>query len=78
LIAGDIDRRRQIFNHRIKKRLHTLVLEGRATQHRNQRAGDCALADTALQRRLVRLLAAEIGFERVVVLLDRLLDSFAR
>ena len=72
---GDVGRRRQVVDDRVEQRLHALVLERRAAQHRHEGAADGALADAALQRLGIRLLAAEIGFERVVVLLDRELDQ---
>ena len=61
LIGGHVERRRQIVDDRVEQRLHALVLEGRAAQHRIERAGQHRLADQPLQRRLVRLVAVEIG-----------------
>src|SRR6185437_13208985 len=68
---GNVGRRREEVHHAIEQRLHALVLEGRATQHRHEGVADRAFADTALQGLDIGLLAAEIGFERGVVLLDR-------
>ena len=73
--GGDVGRRRQVIDHGVEQRLHALVLEGAAAEHRHEEAGDRALADAALQRLLVRLLAVEIGLERGVVVLDRHLDQ---
>ena len=70
LDRGHVDRRRQIVDHRVKQRLHALVLEGRAAQHRIEGARQHRLADHPLQRRLVRLLAFEIGGQHLVVELD--------
>ena len=71
----DVGWRRQVVDNGIEQRLHALVLEGRAAQHRDKGAADRTLADTPLQRRFVGLFAAEIGFERRVILLDRSLDQ---
>ena len=70
-IAGDIGRRRQIRDDGVEQRLHALVLERRAAQHRDEGARYRALADAASQRLGVGLLASEIGLERGIVLLDR-------
>ena len=70
-----VERRRQIIDHRVEQRLHALVLEGRAAQHRIERAGDHGLADQLLQRRLVGHLAFEIGGHGIVIELDRGLDQ---
>src|SRR5665213_1826381 len=67
----NVGRRRQIIDHRIEQRLHTLVLESGAAQDRHEIEGDGALADAFDERRLVRLLAGEIGLERGIVLFDR-------
>ena len=70
LDGGHVDRRRQIVHHRVEQRLHALVLEGRAAQHREERAGQHRLADHALQRRFIGLLAVEVGGEHFVVEFD--------
>ena len=70
-----VERRGQIVDDRVEQRLHALVLERRAAQHRHQLVGERALADAALERRRVRLVAAQIALERVVVELDRGLDQ---
>src|SRR5690606_31793952 len=71
----NIDRRGQIIDDRVEQRLYALVLERRAAQHGEERAVQNRLADKPLQRRLVRLLAVEIGFHRRVVEFDRRLDE---
>ena len=50
-IGGTSSRRRQVVDDRVEQRLHALVLERRAAQHRHQLAGERALADAALERR---------------------------
>ena len=70
LDRGHVDWRRQIIHDRVEQRLHALVLEGRAAQHREERAGQHRLADQALQRRFIGLLAVEIGGENLVVEFD--------
>ena len=59
LDGGHVDRRRQIVDDGVEQRLHALVLERRAAQHRKERAGQHSLADQPLQRRLIGLLAVE-------------------
>ncbi len=71
----NVERRRQIVDHRVEERLHALVLEGRAAQHRHQLVRERALADAALEGRRVRLLATKVALERLVVELDRGLDQ---
>ncbi len=65
-----IDRARQEVDDGVEQGLNALVLEGRAAEHRME--GDLAhgLADHALEGRLVRLLAVEIGGHDVVVDFD--------
>src|ERR1700761_9498115 len=58
----------------VEQRLHALVLERRAAQHRIERTGQHGLTDQPLQRRLVWLLAVEIRSHSVVVELDGGLD----
>ena len=69
-----VERRRQIVDHRVEQRLHALVLEGGAAQHREEHAADHRLADQLAQRRLVGLFAIEIGGHGVVVEFDGRLD----
>ena len=71
----DVGRRRQVIDDSVEQRLDAFVLEGRAAQYRDKSRGDRALADAALQRFDIGLLAAEIGFERGIVLLDRQFDK---
>ena len=68
----------RIVDDGVEQRLHALVLERRAAQHRHQLVGERALADAALERLRVRLLAAQVALERVVVELDRGLDQGMR
>ena len=70
LDRGHVERRRQIVDDGVEQRLHALVLEGGAAQHRIEGAGQHGLADQPLQRRLVRLVAVEKGGQRIVVELD--------
>ena len=61
LDRGHVERARQIVDDRVEHRLHALVLERRAGQHRHEREVERALADQLLQRRDVGLVAFEIG-----------------
>ena len=70
----NIDRRRQIGDHRVEQRLHALVLEGRTAENREEGAGDHRLAEQPLDRLVVDLLARQIGFHRRLVELDAGLD----
>src|SRR5947207_8684502 len=70
-----VGRRRQVIDDSVEQRLDAFVLEGRAAQYRDKSRGDRALADAALQGFDIGLLAAEIGFERGIVLLDRQFDK---
>ena len=69
-----VERRRQIVDDRVEQRLHALVLEGGAAQHREEGAGDHGLADQLLERRLVGHFAFEVGGDRVIVEFDGRLD----
>src|SRR5690606_24719115 len=71
----NVDRARQIIDHRVEQRLNALVLERRAARDRNEALVQRALADQPLQRRDVGLVALEIGFHDLVVLLDGELDQ---
>ena len=75
LDAAAIDRRGQIVDDRVEQRLHALVLEGRAAEHRHERDLLDRLADAALERVDVRLVAVEIGGHHIVVELDRGFDQ---
>jgi hypothetical protein len=70
-----IERGRQIVDNSIEQRLHALVLERGASEHREERAGDHSLADQLLEGRLIGLLALEIGAHGVVIEIDRRLDE---
>ena len=53
----DVDRRRQIIDDRVEQRLHALVLEGRAAQHRHEacrRSCPCGCSASASPRRALR------------------------
>ena len=75
LIGRHVERRRQVIDDGVEQRLHALVLEGGAAQHRIERAGDHGLADQLLEGRLVGLLAVKESLERRVVELDRGFDQ---
>ncbi len=70
-----VERRRQIVDHGVEQRLDALVLERRAGEHREERAGDHGLADQPLEGRDVRLLAVQIGGQDLVIELDRGLEQ---
>src|SRR5258708_3552371 len=70
LDGGHVDRRRQIIHDRVEQRLNALVPERRAAQHREERAGQHGLADHALQRRLIGLVAVEVSGKNLVVEFD--------
>ncbi len=72
---GDVHRRRQIIDHGVEQGLHALVLEGRAREDRIEGAREHGLTDALLQHRFVRLLAFEVGFHRLVVEFDGVLDQ---
>ena len=71
----NVERARQIVDHRVEQRLDALVLERRAAQHRHEREVQRALADQLLERRRVGLVALEIRLHDVVVLLDGHFDQ---
>src|SRR3546814_19225575 len=62
----NVERARQIIDNGVEQRLDALVLEGRTAQHGHEGEVERALADQALQRRDVRLLAFEIDRKSVV------------
>ena len=70
-----IGRRRQVVDDRVEERLHALVLERRAAEHRMEGALLHREAHETAQGRLVGLLAVEIGRHGVVVELDGGLDQ---
>src|SRR3546814_15392308 len=59
----------------VQQRLHALVLERRAEQHRPEGAGNGALADAGLQHVGRRLPTLEVGLPRAGGRLDRQLDE---
>ena len=67
LDAGHVDRARQVVEHRVEQRLHALVLERGAAQHRAERAADGAGLDAALQGRDVDVALVEILLHRRVI-----------
>src|SRR5690606_24091812 len=71
----NVDRARQVVDHRVEQRLDALVLERRAAGDRHEAVVERTLADQPLQRRDVRLVALEVGFHDLVVLLDGELDQ---
>jgi len=71
----DVDRRRQVVDHGVQQRLHALVLEGRAAQDRVEGAGQHRFADALLDRLFRRLLAFQVGFHRLVVEFDGVVDQ---
>src|SRR5882757_2303419 len=75
-----VDRRRQIFDDGVEHRLHALVLEGRAAQHREDFQGQGALAQAALDLFLGQRLAFEVLVHQLVAGLgggfDHLLAPF--
>ena len=66
----NVGRRRQEVDDAIEQRLHALVLEGRATEHREELAVDRALADQPAERRVVRHVAVEVSLGRGVIDFD--------
>ena len=69
-----VERRRQIIDHRVEQRLHALVLERRAAQHRIERAGDHGLADQRLSVASSGSLPSRQAAMHVVIELDGGLD----
>ena len=70
-----VGRRRQVVDDRVEERLHALVLEGGAAEHGMKGALLHRETHEAAKRRLVRLLAVEIGGHGVVIELDAGLDQ---
>ncbi len=71
----DVDRRRQVVDDGVQQRLHALVLEGRAAQDRIEGARQHRLADALLDGFFRRLVAFQVGFHRLVVELDGVVDQ---
>ena len=70
----DVERRRQVGHNRVEQGLHALVLERRAAEDRIEGARQDRLTQALLDHFHRRLFAAEIGFHRLVVELDGVLD----
>ncbi len=76
LDRGDVERARQVVDHRVEQRLHALVLERRAEQHRGQRIGERARAERALDHlRGHERLVGEVGLRELVVVLGDRVDQ---
>ena len=71
----NIERAGQIIDHRVEQRLHALVLEGRAAEHREDVHRDGGLADAGLELRLGGLLALEEEMHDLVVGVGNGLDQ---
>ena len=70
LDGGNVGRRRQVFDDGVEQRLHALVLEGRAAEHRVELDRDRALADQRADLVIRRHLAFEVVLERRLVHFD--------
>ncbi len=76
LDRGDVERARQVVDHRVEQRLHALVLERRAEQHRGQRIGERARTKRALDHlRRDERLVGEVGLRELVVVLGDRVDQ---
>ena len=71
----DVHRARQVVDDRVEQRLHALVLEGGAAEHRHDRAGGGRLADGALDLVEGQLLAGQVLLQQLLVVLHRRLDQ---
>jgi hypothetical protein len=74
LMAGDVGRRRQVFDDGVEQRLDALVLEGRTTEHREELDRDRALADQRADLVVRGHLAVEIVLHGGLVHVDGRLD----
>ena len=70
LNGRNVDRRRQVVDDCVEQGLYALVLERRTTEDREEVTGNGALTDQALDGRLIRLFAFEVGFHDRFVLFD--------
>ena len=70
LDGGNVERRRQVFDDGVEQRLHALVLEGRAAEHREELDRDRALADQRADLVVRRHLAFEVVLDRGLVHVD--------
>ncbi len=73
-VINNVQRAGQIVDHSVEQRLNAFVLEGGTAQNRNEGHFQCPFAQQFAQGWNVRLFAFQIGFHRVVVLLDGVLD----
>ena len=71
----NIERAGQVIDHSVEQRLHALVLERRAAEHREDVHRDGRLADASLQLRLGRLLTLEVQVHDLVVGVGDRLDQ---
>src|SRR5690554_4931933 len=71
-----VDRAWHIVDNRVEKRLNAFVLERGTAEHRNEALVQRAFADERLQGRCIRLVAFQILFHHVIVLLNSKLDQF--
>mmetsp|Transcript_31769 Transcript_31769/g.101609 ORF Transcript_31769/g.101609 Transcript_31769/m.101609 type:complete len:712 (+) Transcript_31769:192-2327(+) len=71
----NVRRRGHVVDDGIEERLHALVLEGGAGQHGHEVARQGPLANEALQLLRRRVLAVQIGHQRLLVELDGELDE---
>src|ERR1035438_4860240 len=67
LDAGDVQRAGQVVHNRVQHRLHALVLERAAAQHRGNPASDGRAPDGGDELRLVRLGAVEVELHHLLV-----------
>ena len=78
----NVRRRRHVVDHRVEHRLHALVLERRAAQHRHDLARDRAQAQAALDFLGAQVVALEVLVHQLFVglggALDHLLAPFLR
>ena len=76
LDGRDVERARQVVDDRVEQRLHALVLERGAEQHRRDRVGERAGAERALDHlRRDRRLVLEVGLHQLVVVLGDGVDQ---
>src|SRR6185312_12295778 len=72
--GGHVERRGQVVDDRVEQRLHALVLEGRAAQHRRQLDLERGLADRRLDALGGDLRLLEDQFDELVVVMGDLLE----
>ena len=75
LYRTDVLGRRQIIDDRVQEELHTLVLQGRAAQNRNEFETAGAFPDKRFQFRFGNFLAGQELVHHRFVLLDDLLEA---